>query len=420
MSTPQSEILQTHPLCELLPNFTDEEYRDLVDTIEQGQKNGEPLPEAVLYDGMILDGRHRYRACQELGLKCQFVLLPAGSDPRRFVIQQNVMRRHLTLSQRAMSLVRLAQWRKSGRPANNERADGASTTAELALQAGVSERTIIQAKRVCDQAPEQIKRAVSDGKISINRADQALRKPKPTNEKPPIRADLPEEMPPAHSPPAHHSEESVSSTPAAAPAEGGPSSSNGLGHELDGAQAALSGPNAFPVQEGTDVKEHLAGLSPGQIIARNAELEEHNDYLQALADRLENEKGELTSQRNELNAEVEAFRKQEAAGIDHADAQLQAFLDADPGDDQRALFARREKKILQLEKQVEVAEHSLRKTTKEMKRWQGQVHAIKIRFGRLRLQNPENTRLQSFWKDLKEIEKNFSEEAASKKRARAK
>src|SRR5690242_6457327 len=64
-----STDLEPHPLAGRIPEMLSDEYVDLVKDI---QKHGlrEPL---VLFEGKILDGRHRYRACAELGIEPKIV-----------------------------------------------------------------------------------------------------------------------------------------------------------------------------------------------------------------------------------------------------------------------------------------------------------------------------------------------------------
>ena len=70
-----------------------------------------------LYEGQILDGRNRYRACQELGIPCP-TRVYEGQEPLAFNLSLNLHRRHLNESQRAMVAERLATL-PEGRRANN-------------------------------------------------------------------------------------------------------------------------------------------------------------------------------------------------------------------------------------------------------------------------------------------------------------
>jgi hypothetical protein len=54
-----------HPLADVLPPMTAKEYAELRDSI---RVNGQREPITLHSDGRILDGRHRARACAELGM----------------------------------------------------------------------------------------------------------------------------------------------------------------------------------------------------------------------------------------------------------------------------------------------------------------------------------------------------------------
>jgi hypothetical protein len=60
-----------------------------------------------LYQGKILDGRNRYRACNKAGIKPRFSDYK-GADPPAFIISRNLKRRYLNASQRAMAADSLA------------------------------------------------------------------------------------------------------------------------------------------------------------------------------------------------------------------------------------------------------------------------------------------------------------------------
>src|SRR5258705_914493 len=73
-------------------------------------------PEAiVLYEGKILDGLHRYRACLELGRDPRVVRFEG--NPRaaaQMVLGRNFHRRHLTTSQRALVPAEMCKLRPRG------------------------------------------------------------------------------------------------------------------------------------------------------------------------------------------------------------------------------------------------------------------------------------------------------------------
>ena len=95
--------LTFHPLANIFPLLEGEEFDALVADIKASG-----LCEAVwLYEGLILDGRNRYRACQALGYDCPTRDYP-GNDPLGFVISMNLRRRHLDESQRGLIADKLA------------------------------------------------------------------------------------------------------------------------------------------------------------------------------------------------------------------------------------------------------------------------------------------------------------------------
>lgn len=96
---------EVHPLCAVLPDMPEDEFAALVESIRAGYDKSKPV---ILYEGKILDGRHRARACKEAE-----VTFPKerwdGSfgSPEHFVNANNVTRRHLTEIQRKAVAVRL-------------------------------------------------------------------------------------------------------------------------------------------------------------------------------------------------------------------------------------------------------------------------------------------------------------------------
>ena len=61
---PQTDELEFHPLCELFPEMSDEEYGLLCESIKQAGRVFKPI---IPYEGKILDGRHRWQGAEEEG-----------------------------------------------------------------------------------------------------------------------------------------------------------------------------------------------------------------------------------------------------------------------------------------------------------------------------------------------------------------
>jgi hypothetical protein len=95
--------MKFHPVSNIFPMMSESEFQELKDDIA---KNGliEPI---YTYQDKIIDGRNRYTACTEIGVKPKFKkwLNNNGVLLVDFVISLNLKRRHLTASQRAMSAV---------------------------------------------------------------------------------------------------------------------------------------------------------------------------------------------------------------------------------------------------------------------------------------------------------------------------
>ena len=93
-------IYRPHEYAELFPLMQPDAFVSLKADIS---KNGLLMPVVVL-DGKILDGRNRFKACQEVGVSPAFETYQ-GNDPLGYVISVNKERRHLTPSQKAACAV---------------------------------------------------------------------------------------------------------------------------------------------------------------------------------------------------------------------------------------------------------------------------------------------------------------------------
>lgn len=173
--------LTQHPLSAAFPAMPADDFNALcADITVHGL-----IQPIVLFESQVIDGWHRYLACESAGIEPRSSLLPQGSDPVAFVLACNLHRRHLTASQRALAVVTCSKWRPAGKPApgaglTSEAAPGAGlTTAAMAKEADVSERTIRQAKAVAAKAAPDVVESVKAGKVSVKTAAAKTSKAKP-------------------------------------------------------------------------------------------------------------------------------------------------------------------------------------------------------------------------------------------------
>ena len=168
-----------HPLSAAFPAMSADDFQALKDSIETiGVQN-----HVTLLDGMVIDGWHRYTAAMELGMACPTVEL-GDVDPRDFVLAQNKARRHITQAQLASATTSVYAWlpivgvNQHTKSAPALSAAPQKTTAEMAAIAGVSERSIRQAKAVQTNAAPEVIAAVKSGEIGLPKAAAIAKLPK--------------------------------------------------------------------------------------------------------------------------------------------------------------------------------------------------------------------------------------------------
>lgn len=157
-----------HPLANIFPLIEGQAYQDLLtDVVRHGIR--EPV---WLYEGQILDGRNRYRAATAMGVSFD-TREYEGDDPAAFVVSLNLHRRHLSESQRAMVAAKLANMSQGQRtdiePSANLQKVSQSTAADML---NVSPRSVAAAKKVTEEAPPEVVKAVEQGAMAVSLAVQ--------------------------------------------------------------------------------------------------------------------------------------------------------------------------------------------------------------------------------------------------------
>jgi ParB-like chromosome segregation protein Spo0J len=163
--------LEFHPLANCLPLIEGPEFDELVADIKE---RGLALP-IELYDGKILDGRNRYRACLRLGIE-PLIVTYAGADPAARVTSLNLRRRHLTASQRAMAAAKMANMRSGART------DLGHSLSEVSIKRAadlhkVGTTSVKQAHTVLRDGTLELVPAVEGGSIPVKRAAEIARQP---------------------------------------------------------------------------------------------------------------------------------------------------------------------------------------------------------------------------------------------------
>ncbi|MBI1743888.1 ParB N-terminal domain-containing protein [Candidatus Acetothermia bacterium] len=211
-----AQALGVHPIALVIPAMSDEEYGSLLQDIrEQGLK--EPI---WVYQGQIIDGRHRYRACLEVGIEPATREWDGQGSLVSFILSLNLRRRHLSSGQKAALATEVlphleaeAAERKrlsletqdrepSGRFSQNEENENRSafypwtgkfpgTVSEGSEQAGeareraarlvdTNPRYVSEAKRVQEKAPEIFEK-VKQGEINLPEAKRQAGLLSPSN-----------------------------------------------------------------------------------------------------------------------------------------------------------------------------------------------------------------------------------------------
>jgi 16S rRNA G966 N2-methylase RsmD len=163
--------VEFHPLAEIFPLIEGPNFDGLVASIrDDGQL--EPI---YLYEGKILDGRNRYRACLAVGVEPKFRVFE-GKDPLSHVVNLNLHRRHLNESQRAMVAARLANMQHGGDRRSEQAANlPLVPQPEAAKRLSVGERSVRSARTVQDHAIPGLVAAVDSGQVPVSRAASLAR-----------------------------------------------------------------------------------------------------------------------------------------------------------------------------------------------------------------------------------------------------
>jgi ParB-like chromosome segregation protein Spo0J len=171
--------IERHPVADLFPMMSDECFQNLkADILAHGQRE-----DITVWKGQLVDGRHRLRACAELGIEPQIAELMDETDPVAWAISHNLHRRHLSPSQLAMVADKVrgiydkeGKEKRKRKPKDSVVANLPQQTTEkksrdkAAEAVGVSGKLADAAKKVRSKGTEELQQAVESGEVSVTAA----------------------------------------------------------------------------------------------------------------------------------------------------------------------------------------------------------------------------------------------------------
>lgn len=158
---------QIDPCAEAFPTMQAEEFEALKASIA---RNGlqDPL---LLWNGRVMDGRHRLKACQALGITPHAVELAGSYEAAKSAaFASNINRRHLGIGQRALLAAQLAT-RKVGQTKSAKQVAPVLTQEEAARLFAISRDAVQKACRLLALAENTILNQVREGAMSLHEAD---------------------------------------------------------------------------------------------------------------------------------------------------------------------------------------------------------------------------------------------------------
>jgi hypothetical protein len=171
--TAKLKDLQFHELANIFPMMNDDRFMDLVEDIRQNGLH-DPID---LYEGKVLDGRNRYKACLIAGVEPRGYEY-SGDDPLKYVLSKNLHRRHMDESQRAMVAANIANLPRGVFHGNQHSKEVSAnlpipqaSVAQAAEAVNVGVRSVTAAKKVKADGDDALQSLVVAGELAVSVAE---------------------------------------------------------------------------------------------------------------------------------------------------------------------------------------------------------------------------------------------------------
>jgi N6-adenosine-specific RNA methylase IME4 len=180
--------MEFHKVANIFPLMEEQEFEEFVEDI---RTNGlmEPI---TTFEGKIIDGRNRYRACIKAEVKPRFIEFDGCVPLIDFIVSLNLQRRHLAASQRAAIALdalpfyeaeakkRQATSTGGANPQLTEQipgADSGEARQQVARKFKVNPHYVSDAKQIREQAPDKFEQIRTSDK-TITQAKREIKEQK--------------------------------------------------------------------------------------------------------------------------------------------------------------------------------------------------------------------------------------------------
>lgn len=184
--------MKQHALSAAFPAMTDAKFAELRADIAA---NGLHVP-ITLYDDEVLDGWHRYCACDQTGTEAQFTTFDGDwLAAVRFVASANITRRHLSREEMAIAAATIANLKQGGQEHCDRNVHRVSMD-DAADIFGISRSAVADAKAIAED--DDLRTKVKTGAASLRAAANAVRKKNKADKARQRKAHPPQPKPKAH------------------------------------------------------------------------------------------------------------------------------------------------------------------------------------------------------------------------------
>lgn len=167
--------LRVHPFLAAFPEAPLAE-RELLRADIEAHGLRRPLARTAEPRPQLLDGRSRLWALEQLGIEPEWIEIPL-EEAEAYAVSENLLRRHLDTSQRAMVAARLATLRHGTRPGESGNDEGAETVDGAAEKLTVGEKSVRLARKVLDSGDAALIAAVDGRQLSVSAAAGMVDRP---------------------------------------------------------------------------------------------------------------------------------------------------------------------------------------------------------------------------------------------------